>query len=106
MLVRLEDWTDIDNRQAIESNGEMALYFVQNNPTILPNRHALEFHRAACMIWRMAGGAETDEEYCSDDKQGPINTAALRKRFKIIPEDSLSTLNADTDLITHLNQVF
>jgi hypothetical protein len=52
-----------DNRQAVETNGEMALYFVQSNETILPNRNALEFHKMACLIWRMAGGAEPDDEY-------------------------------------------
>ncbi|KAL5032885.1 hypothetical protein RTP6_000921 [Batrachochytrium dendrobatidis] len=87
-----ENWTDIDNRQSMESNGEMALYFVQNNPTKLPNRNALEFHKTACMIWRMAGGAETDDEYCSDDDDlVPVDTAALKRRFKI--QDSDETLN-------------
>ena len=64
---REEDWTDIDNRQAVEPNGEMALYFVLNNATRLPNRDALEFHKAACLIWRMAGGAESEDEHCPDD---------------------------------------
>jgi hypothetical protein len=87
-----EDWTDIDNRKAVESNGEMALYFVQNNPTKLPNRNALEFHKTACLIWRMAGGAETDEEYCSDDEDlFPVDTAALKRRFRV--QDSAETLN-------------
>ena len=81
---REEDWIDIDNRQSVETNGEMVLYFIQNNPTKLPNRNALEFHKAACMIWRMAGGAETDEEYCSNDEDlGPVDTAALKRWFKI-----------------------
>ncbi|KAJ2987528.1 hypothetical protein HDV02_006081, partial [Globomyces sp. JEL0801] len=79
-----------DNRQPIESNGDMVLYFVENNPTKLPNRRALEFHKAACMIWRMAGGAETDEEYCSDDEDlSPVDTAALKRRFNI--QDSAET---------------
>jgi hypothetical protein len=56
-----------DGRQAVEANGEMALYFVVNNPATLPNRKALEFHKAACLIWRMAGGVEVDDECCSDD---------------------------------------
>jgi hypothetical protein len=63
----------------------MALYFFQNNPTKLPNRNALEFHKAACLIWRMAGGAETDEEYCSDDEDlVPVDTAELKRRFKVL----------------------
>ena len=60
-------WIDIDNRQASESNGEMALFFVDNNQILLPNREALKFHKAACLIWRMAGGAESDDEYCTFD---------------------------------------
>jgi hypothetical protein len=93
-----------DNRQAVEANGEMALYFVQNNPTKLPNRQALEFHKAACLIWRMAGGAEPDEEYCSDDDEvAPVDTAALKRRFNIPAQDSSSTLNPDSDSETHLS---
>jgi hypothetical protein len=81
-----------DNRQPIEANGEMALYFVQNNLNKLPNRQALEFHKAACLIWRMAGGAEPEEEYCSDDEDlTPVDTAALKRRF--IVQDSAETLN-------------
>ncbi|EGF78479.1 hypothetical protein BATDEDRAFT_26531 [Batrachochytrium dendrobatidis JAM81] len=64
-----ERWTD--NRQAVESNDEMALYFIHNNPTRLPNRNALEFHKTTCLIWRMAGGVESDDEYCPyDDDDG------------------------------------
>ncbi|KAJ8327748.1 hypothetical protein O5D80_004084 [Batrachochytrium dendrobatidis] len=62
---------EFSNRQAVESNGEMALYFVLGDPTLQPNRNALEFHRAACLIWRMAGGAEFDDECCPyDDDDG------------------------------------
>jgi hypothetical protein len=64
---REEDWTDIDNRQGVEPNDEMALYFVLNKPTRLPNRDALKFHKAACLIWRKAGGAESEDEHCPDD---------------------------------------
>ena len=97
-LILQEDWSGIDNRQAVESNGEMALYFMQKNESTLPNRNALEFHKTACLIWRMAGGAEPDEEYCSDDEDEfvPVNTAALRKRFNIPAQDSFATLNVDT----------
>ena len=95
---REKRWIDLDNRKAVETNEEMALYFVQNNPTKLPNRHALEFHKAACLIWRMAGGAEPDEEYCSDDDEvAPVDTAALKRRFNIPAQDSSSTLHPDND---------
>ena len=65
---RQKRWTDVDNRQALESNKEMALYFVINEG--LPNREALKFHKTACLIWRLAGGAESEEEYCSDEDDG------------------------------------
>jgi hypothetical protein len=85
-------WSN-DNRQAVETNGEMALYFINTDPNLLPNRKALEFHKTACFIWRMAGGAECDNDYCSDDEEdlGKVDTAALKRRFNI--QDSSDTLN-------------
>ncbi|OAJ38169.1 hypothetical protein BDEG_22122 [Batrachochytrium dendrobatidis JEL423] len=65
---RQKRWTD--NRQTVESNSEMTLYFIHNNLTRLPNRNALEFHKTACLIWCMAGGAEFDDEYCPYDDDG------------------------------------
>jgi hypothetical protein len=50
----------------------MALYFVptmESFETQLPNRDALELHKAACLIWRMAGGAESEDEHCPDDDE-------------------------------------
>jgi predicted GTPase len=44
------------------------------------------------LIWRVAGGAETDKEYCSDEEHlVPVDTAALKRRFKV--QDSAETLN-------------
>jgi hypothetical protein len=88
---REEDWERVDYRKAVESNGEMALYFLQDDLAKKPNRTALEFHKAACLIWRMAGGAEPEEEYCSDDDElKPVDTAALKIRFGV--QDSVETL--------------
>jgi hypothetical protein len=86
-------FSNIDSRLAVKGEkGEMALYFIENDQTKWPNRNALAFHKAACLIWRMAGGAEIDEEYCSDDEElGPVDTAALKRRFNI--QDSSETLN-------------
>jgi hypothetical protein len=41
----------------------------------------------------MAGGADSDDDYCSDDEDelGPVDTAALKRRFNI--HDSEATLN-------------
>ncbi|KAI9332068.1 hypothetical protein BDR26DRAFT_824137, partial [Obelidium mucronatum] len=66
-VLREEDWAGIDKRQATNPVGEMFLYFVNTNPSIQPSKQALEFHKAACLIWKMAGGAEEDEEECLDD---------------------------------------
>ncbi|KAJ3249949.1 hypothetical protein HK103_004233 [Boothiomyces macroporosus] len=79
------------DRQATLDNGEMPLYFVDNNAAIQPSRAALAFHKTACLIWRMAGGAEPQDEECSDDEElGPVNTAELKRRFNI--HESTDTL--------------
>ncbi|KAJ3318542.1 hypothetical protein HDV06_000425 [Boothiomyces sp. JEL0866] len=57
----------------------MPIYFVNNNESIQPNRAALAFHKTACLIWQMAGGAESEDDECWDDEPGPVNTAELRK---------------------------
>ena len=82
-----------DSRLAVETNGEMALYFLIHDQRLQPNRKALEFHKTACLIWRMAGGAESVDEHCSDDEEdlGIVDTAALKSRFNI--KDSVETLN-------------
>ena len=56
-----------DDRKTVESNGEMALYFNQNDHELQPSRIALERHKTACLIWRMAGGAESEDEDYDDD---------------------------------------
>jgi hypothetical protein len=50
-----KNWITNDARKGVELNGEMALYFKENDQTILPNRKALGLHKVACQIWRMAG---------------------------------------------------
>ncbi|KAI8903490.1 hypothetical protein EDD86DRAFT_261023 [Gorgonomyces haynaldii] len=55
-----------DNREIIDADGEMRLWFMDNNADIQPNRAAVQFHKTACLIWRMAGGADPEDEYCSD----------------------------------------
>jgi hypothetical protein len=60
-------WKDIDNRPSTNNDGEMELYFLKNDEGLQPNHKALEFHKTACLIWRMAGGAEEEEEHCPDD---------------------------------------
>ena len=90
-----EDWNEIDNRQSVETNGEMALYFVQNNATKLPNRQALEFHKTACHIWRMAGGGEPDEEYCPDNDDEYVVVDYRLKDIQKWMDDSSATMNTE-----------
>jgi hypothetical protein len=95
---REEDWLNIDKRQAVDSEGEMELFFLNNNNSRLPNRKALEFHKTACLIWRMAGGAESDEEYCPDDHD--TNCVPSDTKSKSIQNwifDSKVTLNTAID---------
>jgi hypothetical protein len=70
----------IADQRSIEEDGEMLLYFINDDPTLQPNRKALQFHKTACLIWRMAGGAEPDEEYCSDcDSDDGANIPSIGK---------------------------
>ncbi len=57
-------------RQILDCNGEMPLYFVKNDPTLAPKRTALNFHKTACLIWKMAGGADVEVD---DDKEEDSN---------------------------------
>jgi hypothetical protein len=41
----------------------------ENAQSPQPNSKALEFHKSACLIWKMTGRAETDEELGSDDDE-------------------------------------
>jgi hypothetical protein len=76
--LRERHWAVIDNRKAVDSDEEIPLYFVSSDVSILPNPIALRFHKNACHTWRMAGGAEVEEERCPDDAQDAI-AASVRK---------------------------
>jgi hypothetical protein len=56
------------NRAAPNEHGEMYLCFAQNDTALQPNHKALGLHKTACLIWRMAGGADSEDEECSDDE--------------------------------------
>ena len=85
----------LDGWQAVEPNGEMTLYFIGTTTAKLSNRKALEFHKAACLIWRMAGGAESEDEYCPDDDY--IHPVPVDKQAKEIMKwaDSSATLTIE-----------
>ncbi|KAI3656267.1 hypothetical protein MP638_002008 [Amoeboaphelidium occidentale] len=91
----------------VESNGDFALWFMNsleypqnerasrsNRPAqsvdLRPNVLALQFHKAACLIWRMAGGAEYEDagyypEYDSDlePEENPAANAPIVTLSKI-----------------------
>ena len=56
-----------DDRKVVESNGEMSLYFNKDRQELQPSRIALEKHKTACLIWRMAGGLVS--YYYEDDDE-------------------------------------
>jgi len=95
-LTSQEDWANIDQRPAMELNGEMALYFVEQDPSRLPSRQALEFHKRACHIWRLAGGAEEDEDSCSDDDDCGVDPVGLDRKHIREWQDSSATLTMET----------
>ena len=86
-------YVEFRNREVVNSNNEMELYFLTDNASSLPNRQALEFHKTACLIWRMAGGGESEEEHCPDDElifvPSGYDDSKVRKWLK----DSNDTLN-------------
>ena len=83
-----------DNRQPADKNGEMVLHFLNDDHTPHPNYQALQFHKTACLIWRMAGGAEPEEEdleECPDDDDDD-SIRSLKKNFHLCLLVSSSTL--------------
>jgi hypothetical protein len=90
--------SEFRSRQVVNDKGEMELYFINEDPARLPNRKALEFHKTACLIWRMAGGAESDEEYCPSDYDSNCAPSGIKSKiiYKWI-EDSNVTLNTFID---------
>ncbi|KAI9344028.1 hypothetical protein BDR26DRAFT_858035 [Obelidium mucronatum] len=68
---REEDWP---GRQAVDAAGDMYIYFDQNDANILPNQTALIFHKAACLIWKMAGAAnDSSNEFLDDGDDGSVD---------------------------------
>lgn len=70
-MTQKEFYWDEDNRQI---SNEMVLRFLKKDQNLQPNHKALEFHKTACLIWRMAGGAEEDVEYCPDHDESLVDT--------------------------------
>ena len=74
--------------QPTDIDGDIVLHFLDSNPENLPNVHALGFHKAACLIWRMAGGAEP-EELPADEDDDDIGASPRAPITQEEPEDSL-----------------
>ncbi|KAJ2994952.1 hypothetical protein HDV02_001181 [Globomyces sp. JEL0801] len=71
---RLSHFTD--TRQIVELKDEMALYFVENEPTTQRRSSKLPQNSLSYL----ANG----EEYCSDEENlGPVDAATLKRRFNI-----------------------
>ncbi|KAI8922850.1 hypothetical protein BC831DRAFT_473933 [Entophlyctis helioformis] len=62
-----DDWEVADHRTQPEHDQVPHIRFLTDDPASRPNRTALEFHKAACLIWKMAGAGYPDEEYCDFD---------------------------------------
>ena len=81
----------------VEANGDMALYFADNDPNKRPSETALRLHKTACLIWRLAGGAEPDDDDYSDDDDDDVvfvdvDYASKKRNIKQWLEKSCETL--------------
>ena len=61
-------WRILDIRSPMDSDGGMRLWFASRDKRLRPSVAALELHKRACMIWRLAGGAESEDEVCFLEK--------------------------------------
>jgi hypothetical protein len=64
---------DTGMRDVVNSDGEMGVFFMSTDTASFPNNIALDYHKAACLIWQMAGGAEPEEEFCPCNDDGDDN---------------------------------
>lgn len=87
-----EDWIDIDNRKSVDENGDMCLWFMKNDLSLQPNRNALEFHKTACLIWRMAGGGDPEED-CSDEDD--FESVDDLQKIRLQMWNSAATMNVE-----------
>jgi hypothetical protein len=84
-----KQWIGVDNRKATDSMGEMLVYFVKHDPSIQPNKMALNFHKIACLIWRSAGGAETEEESFDHDQDIDAIRVSIEKVRNWVSSETL-----------------
>ncbi|KAJ3238603.1 hypothetical protein HDU81_007523 [Chytriomyces hyalinus] len=59
-------------RDAVDANNELPVYFADDDTNTHPNHAALAFHKAACLIWKTAGGDEVKEDDAMDVDGGDV----------------------------------
>ncbi|KAI8839983.1 hypothetical protein BJ741DRAFT_647162 [Chytriomyces cf. hyalinus JEL632] len=57
---------------AVDTNNELPVIILNNDMSKHPNHTALAFHKAACLIWNMAGGREGDDDDDLYDNGGGV----------------------------------
>ncbi|KAJ3386856.1 hypothetical protein HDU84_001238 [Entophlyctis sp. JEL0112] len=54
-------------RTVVDGNNELPVYFADGDTTNYPNLTALAFHKGACLIWKMAGAADIEDDDIDHD---------------------------------------
>jgi hypothetical protein len=77
-------YVSLDERN-VPVNEELVLHFFDNDPLKFPNKKAVAFHKAACLIWRMAGGADLEdvESFQGDDDTDGKAIPAFENRSNV-----------------------
>jgi hypothetical protein len=50
----------------VQNDGHTSFECTVHPEDLRPNIKALELHKTACLIWRMAGGAQKEDDYFSE----------------------------------------
>ncbi|KAJ3221010.1 hypothetical protein HDU81_010970 [Chytriomyces hyalinus] len=89
----IEIMDECGDRTIVNGNNDLPLYFVNNDTSRHPNHIALAFHKAACLIWKMAGALDDlDSDYWDDDTgttDGVLATVAKRLKRLVAEEDEV-----------------
>jgi len=81
---RKETFSPLFNDREVGTAAGFRLYFQNTAPTTsYPNPKALLFHKAACLIWKMAGGAEPATLHRWDDDEDVVVESGERLSDKL-----------------------
>ncbi|KAJ3330294.1 hypothetical protein HDU76_006011 [Blyttiomyces sp. JEL0837] len=71
-------------RDAPDENDDLPIYFVDSRGPLHPNHSAISFHKAACLIWHLAGAADETED--DHDFSGNVDglLAKVRERLGML----------------------